>query len=269
MVAPILWNKLEEPVDGVVESEIGPNGTIVGAPEFQNAKFNKGVISPTADGNGVLFDNVTGFRLAKTTIEFWFKTPWDVTNGRAADDSYNFSIGFWDDTTTAWGGITIVYTYGGQYAPAFWDTAGNWYPFNAGSWLANTDHHAAFVFDKDGIDGSLNTFRYYLDGVLTAYSNTAYVTTGITDNVKISVCGFIIGALQFGEHANLIHDNLKVYDYAKVDFSDRFWESGSPPRMVNINGEWKAAAAMKININDEWKDISALKVNVNNTWKSG
>ena len=223
----ILWNKLGS--TDITNSNYGPNGVIIGAPTFSAAKFKEGILSQ-ADGNGAVFRNAIGFTEAEFTIEYWFNTPFfNVTNGLAADSSLHFNISWWDSVGGGWGGVTTVYNYGGGYGPGIWIGGINEF-FNTGTWLANTLHHAAFVFNVAGIDSTANTFRYYLDGDLVASSNTVY-TPAVTSNARIGVGGYMIGAEQLGEYSNTIIDNIKVYNYAKTDFSDRFIE-GIKPRSL-------------------------------------
>lgn len=74
----------------------------------------------------------------------------------------------------------------------------------------------AAVYDPDGIDGA-SMFQLYVNGILHFHSNE----TGLNDYATPTPgWPFQIGGSEW-RHAYGVVDNIKIYDYAKTDFSDR------------------------------------------------
>jgi hypothetical protein len=111
----------------------------------------------------------------------------------------------------------IIYDYDWEFVPV-------------GQWI-----HVAFVWDGAGIEGGCDDIRIYRDGVVVSshqgrfsevYPRCLY---GYDLDPDCSH-GYEVRVLAHHEYDRLgfpsaYLDNLKVWDYAKTDFSDRFFES--------------------------------------------
>ncbi|MGD8454054.1 MAG: hypothetical protein PVJ57_19750 [Phycisphaerae bacterium] len=92
--------------------------------------------------------------------------------------------------------------------------------FHPGEW-----HHLAIVWDKVGIGGSGECVRVYIDGVVCG-ANTSNAWGDTPDVGNRHTIGKGEG-FDDGTPAFVI-DNIKVWDYGKWDFSDRFTEAPVP-----------------------------------------
>ena len=132
----------------------------------------------------------------------------------------------WDDATP-YGGLNnqIDATVGDTYLfadnpPTFTAEIGRLY-------------HIALVWDIHGIDGSSDTARLYIDGNLIAASTVQY------NPIAGHGLGYI-GRIQNQTpgwddcYGKLTFDNVKIWGYAKTDFSDRFNE-GSQKTLILWN----------------------------------
>ena len=75
MAGLILWNKLGNAYE-VEHSEVGPNGTVVNTPTWEDAKFGKGtaVLGGTDTGRLTFGGYTHG---VKGCIEMWYKPNYD------------------------------------------------------------------------------------------------------------------------------------------------------------------------------------------------
>ena len=234
---PILWNKLGSEYE-VTHSEIGPNL------DFAGGVSNQIVFEPCQFGNGFRSESRwQGVTIPKEVLnptkgcyEMWFKSqvtrPVAYQYGRLQwlDQLVNGAGGclhlVWDDATP-YGGLNnqIDVTIGDTEVfaanpPTFTAEIGRLY-------------HIALVWDMNGIDGSSDTARLYIDGNLIAASTVQY--NPIAGNGP----GYI-GRIQNQTpgwsdcYGKLTFDNLKIWGYAKTDFSDRFNE-GSQKTLILWN----------------------------------
>lgn len=229
---PIIHNKLgslyelEHPVIGSVIP------TITGAIGYESSYFDNGFI---ANAGGSYLDYGISFQNAlkdRGTIEFWF-TP-KYSNPIPFVAGYFVMAGgdiqaWWGDGVSGIGGLAmnLGFTSGGA-----WTTCQEATP-----WVATPyqNYHLAFVWDRDGIDGSADTHRIYRDGVIVATSSEVW---GTDDAIYSCTSGN--GA--DGQHDRYIIDNWKIYDVAKVDFSDRFYEYS------RLSGDIEINAGNKVNV---------------------
>src|SRR5262249_25045556 len=86
------------------------------------------------------------------------------------------------------------------------------------SWI-----HLAGVWDRQGIAGTTDTMRLYLNGVEVASTtqNGWGTTVGTVADIDGGNDADIVGKFSI--------DNLKLWSGAKTDFSDRFGEGGVTP----------------------------------------
>jgi hypothetical protein len=90
-----------------------------------------------------------------------------------------------------------------------------------GRWI-----HVAGVWDRNGIDGSADTVRLYVDGqVVAASQESDWGTTTCSQRLPgVDRCFLDVAGCNDTCADTFSEDNLKVWDYAKTDFGDRFQE---------------------------------------------
>jgi hypothetical protein len=79
--------------------------------------------------------------------------------------------------------------------------------------------HIAFVWKDSGIDGGSDTMRIYKDGSQIASSTASITTTGL--NRTVGLGEWIDNASFYG---GFTHDNMKIFNYDKITFEERFNE---------------------------------------------
>ena len=111
------------------------------------------------------------------------------------------------------------------------------YPISSlnGSWI-----HVAGVWDRNGIAGSADTVRLYVNGEVVASSQeTDWGTTTCADRLPGGRCFLDVAGCNDVCAGTFAEDNLKVWDYAKTDYSDRFVEgfgpANSPPDCSGVS----------------------------------
>lgn len=191
-----------------------------------------------------------GLTPSQGTIEFWFKFKYDCSFHNHAHffNSLNELTGHLpgppsDENTTisatwvGWSGPDRkYYTFGignADWLPPHPRASTPFGSAGPGGHLAfETDsvHHFGFVWDVDGIDGSADTMRLYVNGVVEGATTDAWDTTdpfrqylylGTTPNYG-----------SWDHYYNAVKgvtDNLKMWDYAVTDgFAHRFDENWVP-----------------------------------------
>ena len=259
----VLWNKLGNDYE-VLNSEIGSNFAIElvrivpSDPEpgilyvdgvYGDAFATLGGGNYYGGGGRLVMDPDDFFPPDKTkgTVEFWiqkriqefipFRTPLlGIFGGqpyaRGEEPSYSSIGGWWSDGFTGYGGLQFgIKDSSGTAHPAN-DLDWNYVP--VGQWV-----HLAFVWDLNGIDGSLDKMRIYRDGVVTA-SNVDSIPDIRHDTSEVRILGHHNFAI-FGEPTAYM-DNIIVWDYAKTDFSHRFDENpvfGIINSSCPCEGDWR------------------------------
>ena len=95
--------------------------------------------------------------------------------------------------------------------------------------------HVAFVWDLEGISGSADRMRIYRDGILIG-SNTDPIADIMFDNGVVKLLGH--HEYRRYNQPTTSMDNIKVWDYAKTDFSDRFVEGFNQSPVAEANGPY-------------------------------
>ncbi len=212
-----LWNKLGN-IDEVTNSATGPGGVIRGDLNFNHdVMYGKGV---TPNGRG----DVTGIDFPTTvvdpekgTIELWaqfYEAPVAGDYGvygfvNVAHWTHHVVAFYWHNSSSK---LEMTLGFNGTvrgasltgFSPAF-----------------NEPVHLAFVWDREGIDGSGDFMRVYVDGEAVA-TNTTENDWG-DDN---SSGNFRVAApwdSNYGTDRYSL-DNIKVWDHAKTSFEDRFMD---------------------------------------------
>ncbi len=265
----VLWNKLGSDTE-VFSSEHGPDFEIFenqGEVLYVNGQFGDaiattgGTASTGPAGGYLSMDPDLFFPTVKNkgTVEFWtqkriqrlipYQSSLLTFFGRQRYATGYASIsGYWTDdqpmnklSFSIYGGDGIWY----QATETGWDGV------PAGQWV-----HLAFVWDGSGIDESADDMRIYRDGNLVASHQgqfseikpfccvgyncgESYCDTG---GYEVRVMANHEGRRLTGCSQNLYSycptaymDNIKVWDYAKTDFSDRFIENPILDRVCNQN----------------------------------
>jgi hypothetical protein len=149
---------------------------------------------------------------------------------------------------------------------------GQGYPTSAlnGSWI-----HVAGVWDRSGIAGSADTVRLYVDGEVVAASQESDWGTTTCDHRLPGVDRCFPDVVGCNDTCadRFAADNLKVWGYAKTDYSDRFQEgfgqgqvyylhgSGANPPTLSLDNTAPSATSAK------FKDSTSISFVGGNPWK--
>lgn len=258
----IFWNRFEAEGD-VLPSEVGPD--VMLANRFIDS-WDYAEIVPGKFGNGLWidrdandYDSMVGGNFFGTnlqdmaltpqqgTIEFWFTFKYDSSTEDHAYFFINGSelTGNFDDINlntfeimAGWSG----WSGNGKYLWFNMDNKADDQPgisvrtpdFSAapgGKWgfEDGTTYHFAYVWDSAGIDATSDTMRMYIDGEVAASGTQAlpkgsfdpYMYLGTLPNPYSDRTGFYDSVVG-------VTDNMKIWNYAKTDFADRFVEGVGP-----------------------------------------
>lgn len=224
----LVWNKIESASGGVISSEVGQNfQEYGGSMVYQDAKYGKGAYDGGAN-KAVDFTDTSVLKRDAWTIEMWYKyTDLSVTNGIPSSGMPHM----WTDSLG--GGFLHRNSTNETY---FVLRDGVSYSEVASlDWIdiaQNDVVHWALVYDFNGIEGSGDMIRIYYHNETSGQSGYAGAAkgsfTGIEDRGTTSGYRFGRVADVDGTYRNRITlDNVKIWDYAKTNFSDRFSESGA------------------------------------------
>jgi hypothetical protein len=233
----VLWNKLGS-VSEVQNSEVGLNGQVFGNITFAEGKFGNGAVY-RGDGDQIDFQDVDGYlSLKEGCFEVWVKPEgWSTTDGCASDGDFKW---IWQ---------TWIYDYSSGIEKAGFDFGFGpgdglrWNIYDGVQYSGFNDayfvklnspglnlkdgvfSHLAFVWSENGIAGSSDTCRIYLDGILIASTRNHLSVPMIKDTKWRLGNSWVNWASDIGsDDFRGVMDNLKIWNYAKTDFSDRFTE---------------------------------------------
>lgn len=219
----LLWNTLDSE-HAVLNSEIGPNGTIVGtAFAFESGQFGNGYVRKAIGDNWVEFPQSIPEQLhGEGTVEMWIvpKVPHPEPFEYGAFGLLNGVYGPYHGFRLTWGdGFT------GQGLSADLDTylvrPYVFTPPEPQQFVATpgVPFHVALTWDTTGIDGSADTMRVYRDGNVVGSTTTTWDSgyPGLTpDPLQLG------WSPDGGGFDKFITDQIVVRDYAKVSYADRF-----------------------------------------------
>jgi len=216
----VLWNKLGSQAE-VENSAVGANGVLSGG-SFMPGVFGNAYVATYYEDLLLSFSTVP-LPYPAGAIEFWAKLI-DFPTGTSAGGRYpefivsnaiNYCIFGWSGNDGHGGGgftatihniSTATNTFGwSTYA----ETLG---PDQVGDW-----HHYALVWDGAGIPNASNhMIAIYLDGQLksTYWHNESYFSEVGPGMDLLGQQGYL------GGWGSVAIDNIKVWDYAKTDFSE-------------------------------------------------
>lgn len=220
----ILWNTLGSLAE-INKSLIGEAGALTGTGEdYVDGKFNTAIEIPAYSTTASA--NFPSEIKPQGSIEFWWKPSFanaDITS----DTPYLFM----DYTASA--SIICLFTQNQAtnrmwiYHPLTATTIGYIYydiTFSASTW-----YHCAIVWDANGIDGTSDKRRFYFNGSQASVGSGSpqIETDSIYSGVILSSTLYIGNNNTGVMGAKAVIDNLKYYNYAKTDYSDREQESPS------------------------------------------
>lgn len=227
----VLWNKLGSDYE-VLHSEVGANGKVIGTSHaYEPAQHGDGYVRKATGQNYVQFPGSVLNHLAyRGTIELWInpKVPKPVPYkygvfgligapyGHGGVPSARNIHLIWGDTVSGQGlqGRVGFEDMDGSYAVT---------PQEPTQFVATVGvpFHAAISWDLDGIDGTDDTVRVYRNGIIVGSTESRWNPNGATERYDI-ILGY---GPDYGGFDKFISDNIKIWNYAKTDFSDRFNES--------------------------------------------
>jgi hypothetical protein len=233
----ILWNKMGSAVE-ITGSEVGSNLNITGSPDYLEARFGNGLRidaqTETVTMPATAFPATLGDK--SYTVEFWYKPTYPCADSRVTPTRLTLFGPYQASPNTPYTNTGITYAVWGKNYPSVtdlqfasscsaWGAAipplSDYQLVHHANWLADELVHLAFVFDAARTDNK--SFRVYVNGTEHVYATTvipAFYPTRQDDKL------FLLGRDRAisGRYANGLLDNLKIYNYAKTDFSDRFNE---------------------------------------------
>ena len=232
MKPPIHFNRLES--DAVVQKPVFGNAlTPNGSPTYSTGYF--GDAYDGASNDYLKFNAVDYWTNPDNpgTIEYWWFVPSGWTPSHSSFHVQLLSTSPGSNYGLIRTGATIAGGGGLKYNYAETDVGDPFsYILPSASISKNAWHHVAICWDTSGIDGGSNTIRGYFDGTVVGSSNSALTYS----NDWTTPDGFsILGSDTVLNNYNLEGkmDNVKFYDYAKIDFNDRWAERGGLNDMIN------------------------------------
>jgi len=233
----ILWNKLGSEYE-VANSEVGPALSWYGSttPQFNVEQGDSGVYwwAPDYTVDHGYYPILPAGTLPlgnKGCIELWVRPNFDkseVKTGNLDHTMFFAQMGapysaslpainvYQHPNSVPKGNITLWYN-NGTGTPSYYIDAPT-FDYSAGELF-----HVAAVWDADGIDGTADNLRLYINGVLHSSK------TGVAVAGPINAGGSIIGRNIPPNPPHSMHGTLhdiKIWDFAKTDFSDSLDEDG-------------------------------------------
>jgi hypothetical protein len=225
----LLWSKLDSTRD-MTSPTVGPTGSVTNY-AVAEGKFGWAYSAGYANDNQLSFPASVINRDAGC-IEFWAKLsdfnfgaaiPWGCypsffsTNYRATPEFHlmlNGNDGWGGGGLTGWAGNGNTAFYNYYQAPTYSQALGN-----ATDW-----HHYALVWNKNGVPGTAFKVMVYLDGVAKTTSNICGEYHNPTLFADLPPTARLNLVENWGNAGTVVMDNIKIWSYAKTDFSDRIYE---------------------------------------------
>ncbi|HQP34988.1 MAG TPA: hypothetical protein PLI95_07410 [Polyangiaceae bacterium] len=226
---PLLWNTLGSQAE-IEHSVVGPHGTFKQG-SFVAGQFGGAVEATYLQAGAVAFpyDVLPG---KAGTIELWVKlvgmpaamsTSWNPAVFALMDGDVGYLLAYNSNDGGGRGGL-IGQVAGRRRSTSIWH-----YPYSyeevLGVGQAAAWHHYALIWDSAGIagvPGELSTVAIFVDGV----RNDTLAYDGSDTQFATPTKGTF---MLYPEQSSLaqgstVYDNLKIWDFAKTDFSDRTTE---------------------------------------------
>jgi len=223
----VFWSKLGSDSE-ITSPVIGPSFSLIGTSSYEAGKYGNAFIGGSGKGftgnpTSILSNN------SKCAISIW----WKPSAGFNATENYPIcnvktapsgEAGFIMGVTP---GAFFYFTYfvaGSAATSPRIDVSTN--NFTPGNW-----HHVAMAYDRNGINGEATTFWAFIDGVRVTAPIFSQSTTAVLNNISFTnvTNQFTIGnhsttSLQSSLYVRGSIDNIKVYNYAKTNWTDRLSE---------------------------------------------
>ena len=225
----VLWNKLDSDPE-VETSEIGPGFEIHGITNYEPNQFNNGIYFNSE--NEYLQTTSSILDQKKGCVEFWWKPNFNYNEGAASNNSR-----FWGSSDggvlqygemriggsyhPGWEHFTITYNYVDDQGIGGYQHHATVIPFSAGEL-----NHLAFVWDQAGQIEGQYTLAVYQNGTRIGAWNDA-ITPDIPvtmDTPYLWLCNFDGDTTGGWDGVRGSMDNVKIWNYAKDTFGDRFNE---------------------------------------------
>ncbi len=219
--ALVFWNKLDSST-GIAASEIGSGGTYLTG-TFGTGIFGNAYVALPGVTGGVLFPADVFPTNGRGTLEFWAKmtnVPNLISNGfspeffHADDGVVRYSLGFHSNSQDT-NQLTGV-AGNGHRAKGPSDAYSN---LLGGAGSQSNWHHYALVWDRDGLGTPSQKTALYVDGV----QHAAFWSPG-NDAFPRPSASLVLIPSNGAASMTIFLDNLKIYNFAKSDFSGRFNE---------------------------------------------
>ncbi len=201
MKPPILWNRMCDDTN-LIQSVIGTNFTKTGTPTYSSVKFNNGI-----NGDSANYGNLGYVLPATFTIEFWLKY-----NHAKADMGNKYFL------RGGVVGINFQFWIGSIY-PDIQNGNKIQSQFVLPDYNANDIVHWGTIFDMTATP----KVRFFYNGNEISVNGIWYGGDWTGSNTNLSTQG----------EAGWI-ENLKIYEYAKTNFDDRFNERGGMNDIVKL-----------------------------------
>ncbi len=221
--AMIFHNKLGSPTE-ISNSIVGPGGQTYGNVSYSLAKFGNGLTCDAIGPEYAQFNlSAIDISISSGTVEFWFKPNFTLMTGPGFGTGDQAAVPFLINTNKNTVFMAFDLTQGG-FSGAFCgvdpvrvcDTITTWAPGNI--------VHIALVWDKARFSGG-KTMAIYVNGVMTgSVTNTLLLQEGVRYFDAVHVGNAAFGGSYNDMPVMGTMDNIKIYNYAKTDFSDRFTE---------------------------------------------
>ena len=252
----ILWNRLGSD-EQVLNSEVGPDGIIVGsAYTYEAAQHGTGYIRTATGGNYLMIPGevLENLRYAGT-IELWFKPKvaspvpyqYGIWGLLGAPYGNNFGVPVSSSVILYWGDTVSQRGFMGGIA---FGEPGAYTPQEPTQYYAtpNVPIHAAIAWQRDGIDGSTNTIRVYRNGDIVGTTDAIWNPEGPARDIAMGYGPDSQGYNKF------VVDDIKIWTYAKTDFSDRFVETPNFSPVADANGPYTVdeGATIGLDANGSW-----------------
>ncbi len=227
MPPPILFTRCEDDTAFTqpVMSSVSSPFTKLGTPTYAVGKYDNG-LQGTINA-GYSFDP-TGFYSNNDIgcMEFW----WKPAAGYDASDQW--LCGGFDGAAGKFGVFVRITGSGSTLNMRVHVTGGTAYlnyTVGTGTFSIGTNYHLAITWNRSGIGGGGNYSEAFVNGSSVSASSTA-IPAGV---FGANGCGIACYPTLLATHYTRgVIDNMKLYDYDKTDFNDRWNERGGLNDMV-------------------------------------
>jgi len=224
----------------IQNSLVGSGGTYLGQGSFVPGVFGNAFAANSSESYRVKFPKEV-IPVQTGTIEFWGKLI-DYSSGlpgngglaptffRMDNESQgNFSLTFSANDGLGGGGLVAT---AGKYYQAETGGFGSWtYDQALGAGSASDWHHYALVWGQN-VSGTGHNVAAYVDGVLNSQRWYDFPSSSFGDLPSGASLGLLSN--DKNQPGSVAIDNLKIWDIAKTDFSDRFVETTPVPEPSTV-----------------------------------